>query len=727
MFGWYNHFMDTIEELLQGLNRAQLDAVRSTEGHIRVIAGAGSGKTRALTRRYAYLVEGLGISPSNILCVTFTNKAANEMKSRVRKITGSDEPISLVCTYHGFCVKVLREDINKLYYPRGFTIIDEQDQRTLLREIYTELEITSRVVTFSDCLDYIGGRKDKPSYIEHMLSFDELDKKISGCRDLMEKIFLCYLRKQKKNYAVDFDDLINFTLYIFLNHREILVKWQDRLHYIQVDEFQDSDTKQYTLVKLLSQGKGNLFVVGDPDQTIYEWRGARPEFIVDFDKNFPDVRTIIMDRNYRSTPQILDVGNSIIRNNKLRVDKDMHTKNPEGPLVTHFHGKNETEETAFIVSTIKKLVKNGTDLHDISIMYRANFLSRAIEQALIKENIDYVVYSGIKFFERQEIKTIIAYLKMLVSGDDISFLRTVNFPRRGIGRKKIEFIRQKALEEDCSMYDALKANWRDPVMSGGAGFEYIKLVENARKTMGEKDVSELTRELLEKSGFMEFYRRDGDNNRLDNIAEFMTALIDYEQSRGEDVELAEYLQDLSLYTDADMGEDSNRVRLMTIHVAKGLEFPYVFIYGMSEDILPNARSLQERKQKALEEERRLAYVAVTRAKDELYLTESEGSLHGGAFKYPSRFLLEIKENMVVREGKIDPELLDVTRKRMSGGPSSVNDDVFTVGDKVIHPVWSEGTILKVDGDKGEYTVEFSDTGSIRNIRMKYKLMVRKFN
>jgi len=719
--------MDTIEELLQGLNRAQLDAVRSTEGHIRVIAGAGSGKTRALTRRYAYLVEGLGISPSNILCVTFTNKAANEMKSRVRKITGSDEPISLVCTYHGFCVKVLREDINKLYYPRGFTIIDEQDQRTLLREIYTELEITSRVVTFSDCLDYIGGRKDKPSYIEHMLSFDELDKKISGCRDLMEKIFLCYLRKQKKNYAVDFDDLINFTLYIFLNHREILVKWQDRLHYIQVDEFQDSDTKQYTLVKLLSQGKGNLFVVGDPDQTIYEWRGARPEFIVDFDKNFPDVRTIIMDRNYRSTPQILDVGNSIIRNNKLRVDKDMHTENPEGPLVTHFHGKNETEETAFIVSTIKKLVKNGTDLHDISIMYRANFLSRAIEQALIKENIDYVVYSGIKFFERQEIKTIIAYLKMLVSGDDISFLRTVNFPRRGIGRKKIEFIRQKALEEDCSMYDALKANWRDPVMSGGAGFEYIKLVENARKTMGEKDVSELTRELLEKSGFMEFYRRDGDNNRLDNIAEFMTALIDYEQSRGEDVELAEYLQDLSLYTDADMGEDSNRVRLMTIHVAKGLEFPYVFIYGMSEDILPNARSLQERKQKALEEERRLAYVAVTRAKDELYLTESEGSLHGGAFKYPSRFLLEIKENMVVREGKIDPELLDVTRKRMSGGPSSVNDDVFTVGDKVIHPVWSEGTILKVDGDKGEYTVEFSDTGSIRNIRMKYKLMVRKFN
>lgn len=719
--------MDTIEELLQGLNSAQLEAVRSTEGHIRVIAGAGSGKTRALTRRYAYLVEGLGISPSNILCVTFTNKAANEMKSRVRKITGSDEPISLVCTYHGFCVKVLREDINKLYYPRGFTIIDEQDQRTLLREIYTELEITSRVVTFSDCLDYIGGRKDKPSYIEHMLSFDELDKKISGCRDLMEKIFLCYLRKQKKNYAVDFDDLINFTLYIFLNHREILVKWQDRLHYIQVDEFQDSDTKQYTLVKLLSQGKGNLFVVGDPDQTIYEWRGARPEFIVDFDKNFPDVRTIIMDRNYRSTPQILDVGNSIIRNNKLRVDKDMHTKNPEGPLVTHFHGKNETEETAFIVSTIKKLVKNGTDLHDISIMYRANFLSRAIEQALIKENIDYVVYSGIKFFERQEIKTIIAYLKMLVSGDDISFLRTVNFPRRGIGRKKIEFIRQKALEEDCSMYDALKANWRDPVMSGGAGFEYIKLVENARKTMGEKDVSELTRELLEKSGFMEFYRRDGDNNRLDNIAEFMTALIDYEQSRGEDVELAEYLQDLSLYTDADMGEDSNRVRLMTIHVAKGLEFPYVFIYGMSEDILPNARSLQERKQKALEEERRLAYVAVTRAKDELYLTESEGSLHGGAFKYPSRFLLEIKENMVVREGKIDPELLDVTRKRMSGGPSSVNDDVFTVGDKVIHPVWSEGTILKVDGDKGEYTVEFSDTGSIRNIRMKYKLMVRKFN
>ncbi len=717
--------MGIIDELLKGLNEAQREAVVTTEGYVRVIAGAGSGKTRALTRRFAYLVEGLGISPSNILCVTFTNKAANEMKSRVTKLIGNDEPVSLVCTYHGFCVKVLREDINKLYYPKGFTIIDEQDQRTLLREIFDDLEITSRVVTFSDCIDYIGGRKDKPAYIEHMLSFEALEEKISGCRDLMEKIFYSYLRKQKKNYAVDFDDIINFTLYIFLNHRDVLAKWQDKLHYIQVDEFQDSDTKQYTLMKLVSNGRGNLFVVGDPDQTIYEWRGAKPEFLVDFHKNFPDVRTIIMDQNYRSTPQILNVSNSIIKYNKMRVDKDMKTFNETGPVVTHFHGKNEEEETCFIVRTIKRLVEKNVSLHDIGIMYRANFLSRAIEQAFIKENIDYVVFSGVKFFERQEIKNIIAYLKMLVGADDISFVRTVNFPRRGIGRKKIDFLRQRAEAEECSMYEALKNSWRDPAMSGGACLDYIKLIETAKKDLEEKDISELTRDLLNKSGFMEFYRRDGDNNRLDNIAEFMTALIDYEQTSGEDVELSEYLQELSLYTDADIGDDSNRVRLMTIHVAKGLEFPYVFIYGMSEDILPNARSLQERKMKALEEERRLAYVAVTRAKKELYLTESEGALHGGAFKYPSRFLLEIEENMVVREGKLDPDLFEVTKKRMENGPSSVNDEIFAVGDEVIHPIWNDGVILNVDIEKSEYAVEFKETGVIRNIRMKYKLMVRK--
>ena len=718
--------MGIIEKLLDGLNEAQREAVQSTEGYIRVIAGAGSGKTRALTRRFAYLVEGLGISPSNILCVTFTNKAANEMKARVTKLIGNEEPVSLVCTYHGFCVKVLREDINKLYYPKGFTIIDEQDQRTLLREIYDDLGITSKVVTFSDCLDYIATRKDKPAYIDNMLSFEALDEKISKCRDMMEKIFYSYLRKQKKNYAVDFDDLINFALYIFLNHRDILAKWQDKLHYIQVDEFQDSDTKQYTLMKLISNGHGNLFVVGDPDQTIYEWRGAKPEFIVDFHKNFPDVRTIIMDQNYRSTPQILDVGNSIIRHNKLRVDKDMKTKNSGGPVVIHFHGKNEEEETGYIVQSIKKLVEKGAKLHEIGILYRANFLSRAIEQSFIKVNLDYVVYSGVKFFEREEIKNIIAYLKMLVGGDDISFVRTVNFPRRGIGRKKIDFLRMRAEEEECSMYDALKNNFKDPALSGGACYEYIRLIESTRNNIGKKDISELTRDLLNESGFMEFYRRDGDNNRLDNIAEFMTALIDYEQTAGETVELSQYLQELSLYTDADIGDDSDRVRLMTIHVAKGLEFPYVFIYGMSEDILPNARSLQERRMKALEEERRLAYVAVTRAMKELHLTESEGALHGGAFKYPSRFLLEIEENMVVREGKLDPDLLEVTRRRMSGGPSSDDDDTFAAGDRVIHPVWNEGVVLDVNREKGEYAVEFKDSGIVRHIRMKYKLMVRKF-
>ncbi|MCK5757899.1 MAG: UvrD-helicase domain-containing protein [Clostridiales bacterium] len=717
--------MEVLDKLLGGLNKAQLEAVKATEGYIRVIAGAGSGKTRALTRRYAWLVEGLGISPSNILCVTFTNKAANEMRNRVKNLIGADEPISLVCTYHGFCVKVLREDINKLYYPKGFSIIDEQDERILLREIYEEIEITSKTVTFSTCIDYIAARKDNPYYIKHMESFEMLDDKINKSRDLLEKIFYSYLKKQKKNYAVDFDDLLNFTLYIFINHKDILIKWQNKLHYIQVDEFQDSDPKQYMIISMISKGHGNLFVVGDPDQTIYEWRGANPEYIIDFHKNFPDVKTIIMNRNYRSTPEILNVSNSIIKNNKMRIEKDMYTKNAKGPLVTHFHGVTEEEETKWIIQKIKKLVESGAKLHDFAVLYRANFLSRAVEQALIKESLDYVVFSGVKFFDRQEIKTIIAYLKMITNGDDISFLRTVNFPRRGVGRKKISFLKLKAEENDCSLYDALKDNSRDSVMLGSACGNYIKLIEKMKHMRKAKSISELARDLLNESGFMEFYRLDGDNNRLDNIAEFMTSMITYEQTAGEDVELYEYLQELSLYTDADIGMEKDRIKLMTIHVAKGLEFPYVFLYGLTEDILPNARAMQERKLKALEEERRLAYVAVTRAKNELFLTESEGTGHGGSYKYPSRFLLEIKENMIVREGKLDPELLEKTKRRANARIQIAKSGYFTAGDEVIHPVWNEGTIIKIDTDKGEYIVKFKEPDVIRHIRMKYRLMVKK--
>ena len=485
------------------------------------------------------------------------------------------------------------------------------------------------------------------------------------------------------------------------------------------------NTEQYMLISMLSKGHGNLFVVGDPDQTIYEWRGAKPEFLVDFHKKFTDVKTIIMDRNYRSTPQILNVGNSIIKNNKMRIEKDMFTKNPGGPVVTHFHGLSEEEETKWIIQKIKKLVFSGASLHDFSVLYRANFLSRSIEQALIKESIDYVVYSGVKFFDRQEIKTIIAYLKMLTGGDDISFLRTVNFPRRGVGRKKITFLKQAAEEAEILLYEALKLNSRDPVMLGSACGEYIKLIE---KMKGQKDnicISELTRNLLNESGYMEFYRRDGDNTRLDNIAEFMTSLISYEQTAGEDIELYEYLQELSLYTDADVGEARNRVKLMTIHVAKGLEFPYVFLIGMSEDILPNARAMQERKLKALEEERRLAYVAVTRAEKELFLTESEGTGHGGSFKYPSRFLLEIKEEMIVREGKLDPELLEKTRTRVKTGMRIAGSGYFTAGDTIIHPVWDEGTVVKVNPNKGEYVIKFEEPDVVRHIRMKYRLMLKK--
>ncbi len=713
--------MDICEKLLENLNERQAEAVRATEGYVRVVAGAGSGKTRTLTRRYAYLVEALGISPANLLCVTFTNKAANEMRNRVRDLISSEDPISLICTFHGFCVKVLREDINKLKYPKGFMIIDNHDQKDILREIYDELEIDSRTLTFSKCLDAIAAKKDDGNYIKLMLSSEKLK---DTSKDLLSRIFIRYLAKQKKNYALDFDDLINFALDILDNYGGVLEKWRDRLHYIQVDEFQDCDSKQFRLVSLLSGGKGNLFVVGDPDQTIYEWRGAKPDLIVDFENLFPGAQTIILDRNYRSTPQIIRAGNDIIRNNSNRVEKEMYTQNPDGPKAVHFHGADENEETGWLVAKIRQIADEGGSYDQIGILYRANHLSRAIEQALINEKIEYTVYSGTGFFERKEIKDITAYLRMVVYGDDLSLVRTVNFPPRGFGRKKFEFLRERADEKNAGLYETLVDLAGHPVFKASRVGDYIELIEKIRKTHMKKSISETAAEILGGSGFLKYHRRDGDANRLDNIAEFMTSMINYEKNAGEPVGLEEFLQDISLYTDLDTASASDSVKMMTIHVAKGLEFEYVFLCGMTEGIFPNARALRERRKKALEEERRLAYVALTRAKKRLFITESEGVLHNGAGKYPSRFLLEILEDNLAREGEIDSKLLEKAKSGIAASDLKMNEGLEK-DDIVLHPVWGEGKVIETDYSKGVYSISFESLNSVREIRMEYKYIVKK--
>lgn len=447
--------MNSIEKLEENLNDKQLETVLSTEGFVRVIAGAGSGKTKALTSRYAYIVEALGISPSNILCVTFTNKAAQEMRKRVNKLIGGTADVSLITTYHGFCVRVLREDINKLQYPKGFIIMDVEDQKTVLREVFNELGFNSKMFTFKEVLKGIRLKKNGLEYIKYIL-----DSEKTNATSEFEKIFNKYLGKQQRNYALDFDDLINFTIYIFNNHVDVINKWQKKIHYIQIDETQDSSAKQFGLMTLLSQYHNNLFVVGDPDQTIYEWRGAIPEILVNFDKSFPDSKTIIMNQNYRSTPNILSLGNIVIKQNKLRVDKDLFTQNEQGVDVVHFHAKNESEEGLWVAKEIKRIIdEEKGNYSDFAILYRAHHISRSIEQSLIKENIPYTIFGGIRFFERREIKDTLSYLRVIEYGDDFSFLRIINSPRRGLGRKFIEIVSNLAIKEDSSLLQAFEKTY----------------------------------------------------------------------------------------------------------------------------------------------------------------------------------------------------------------------------------------------------------------------------
>tara|TARA_R110002124_G_scaffold265040_2_gene431749 strand:+ start:2573 stop:5125 length:2553 start_codon:yes stop_codon:yes gene_type:complete len=708
-----------VEKLKENLNEQQLEAVTETEGFVRVIAGAGSGKTKALTQRYAYIVEALGINSSNILCVTFTNKAAQEMRKRVKRLVGENSDLSYITTYHGFCVRVLREDINKIQYPKNFIIMDVEDQKTVLRQVYNELGLTSKVFTFKQVLRYISKQKKDQGYLEYIL-----ESKKQETDNEIEKVFFRYLEKQQRNFALDFDDLINFTLYIYRKHNDVLEKWQKRLHYIQVDEMQDSSEKQFALVSQLSNHHKNFFVVGDPDQTIYEWRGARPEFLVDFDKLFNDSKTIIMNQNYRSTPNILSLGNHIIKNNKIRVDKDMFTQNPEGVEVVHFHGKNDFDEGLWVANEIKRLIADENCKHsDFAILYRANHISRSIEQSLIRENIPYSVFGGIRFFERKEIKDVLAYLRLIEFGDDFSFLRVVNTPSRGLGKKFIENVAKIAEKENISLYSALQQNISQKDLSRKGAVEFIELIEKYKKSKADLIISDLVKELMDESGLSAYYRTDGDTDRLDNIKELQNSIILLETQDEEPINLTEYLQEIALYTDMDIEDDRNdRVKLMTIHTSKGLEFPYVFLCGFTEGVLPSAMSIKERRAKALEEERRLTYVAITRAEKAFYMTESEGfNFSTGLNKYPSRFLFEISDNYFVRKGELSQEIINEAKEQLKLDTTrKLIQKKFDVGDIVNHLIWKQGKVIEVNEEKGEYKIEFTETGKTKPITFEFR-------
>lgn len=711
-----------VENLLEGLNERQKEAVVTTEGYVCVIAGAGSGKTKTLAHRYAYLVNEVGVSPSNILCVTFTNKAAYEMKNRVRKLVDMGNVNDFICTYHGFCVKVLREDIHKIGYPASYVIMDKEDQKNILREIYEELGIKQTVLTFKQELDYIRKKKTSSSYIEDYIDVNStrLDAQ-SQIIDAQEECFVRYVQKQRKAFMLDFDDLILFTVYIFRNHKDIIQKWQHRLDYIMVDETQDNSTTQWALVNMLQEEHKNLFVVGDPDQCIYEWRGAKPGTLVQFDNIYSPCQTIILDQNYRSTPNILDVANSVITNNQNRIAKDLFTSKQKMSNVTHFHGMSEVEEGDYIAQIIIKHIKSGGHASDIAILFRASHVSRFIEQALMRHKLPYVVYGGIRFFERQEIKDILAYLRMVDTGDDLSFRRVINQPRRKLGKVFMAALNRIAEQEKVTLYEALKMHIELSDLNKSGAVEFIQLIESARKAVNDLTISDAVQYVLDKSGLMEFYRTDGDEDRLNNIRELMASIQLYEKSNEneENLSLTRYLQDVALFTNLDYKEEKDSVKIMTIHQAKGLEFPVVFVAGMNEGTFPSLRTIRERKRNGLEEERRLAYVAYTRAENELYLTESEGfNFETFGEKYPSRFIFEIKGNLLVREGNLTKEMentaqsfIQESEKQMDSVETAEN---IMIGTRVRHRLFGRGKVVQIDKEKRTIEILLDDSNDVKH-------------
>ena len=602
-----------MENILQGLNASQLEAVTSTEGFIRVIAGAGSGKTRALARRFAYLVNEIGILPGNILCVTFTNKSANEMRQRIHNLTG-DNDTGYISTFHSFCVSVLQEDSHALQYPKSFLVLDNSDIDSMLKIIYEERGLTLRNMTFSKARDMIEIRKliKEPKYYLDMLnmSLDTLRQKYLTATEPSDIIFYGYLYQEKKCFGLDYNDLIKFTLYIFEQNEAVKIKWQQRLEYIMIDEFQDIDELQYKLMSVLCGYHKNLFIVGDPDQTIYTWRGANVRYLLDFDKIFPSVKTIMMMQNYRSTPQIVSVVNDLIDKNKFRIKKNLMPTIADGRKVICHHADTSEREAMWIAEQIQALHGEGTSYREITVLYRAHYITRIVEEVFLREKIPYAIYSGVQFFNRMEIKDALAYLRLIAYKDDLAFLRVVNVPKRNLGERRIKFLQEYAVKHQCSLYIALETNLDNEIFKGTKAAQFVALIENFAANYAERQISELLAAILNESGYEKMLRTEGSQERLDNLAELKQSVYEYETSCGEESTLEHYLSHVALFTNNDAADNSDKVKLMTVHSAKGLEFPYVFLCAMNEGVFPSKKTDTIQK---MEEERRLAFVAMTRA------------------------------------------------------------------------------------------------------------------
>ena len=716
--------------ILEGLNDKQKEAVLHKNGPLLVLAGAGSGKTRVLTTSIANLIKNEGVDPRNILAITFTNKAANEMKDRIASLLGMDVGHLWIGTFHSICARILRMNIEKIGYSSNFTIYDTNDQRTLIKEIINDLgykdEISPR-----DAQNIISSLKNKSISPNEFLKIDSFYRN----HNEYYEIYRLYEKRKYEYNSLDFDDLIEKVLDIFKKDQQVLEYYQKKFEYVFVDEYQDTNASQYELIKYFGGYHNNVIVVGDADQSIYSFRGADISNILNFEKDFNDARVIKLEQNYRSTSNILNTANSLIINNIERKDKNLWTANDTGDEVIYKNNSVESEEGKFVVDEIKKLVNLGYAYSDIAVLYRTNAQSRPFEEILMKNLIDYKVIGGLKFYDRKEIKDLVSYLKVIVNPkDDVALKRIINEPKRGIGDKSVEQMGKIASDNNISILELIINPTYEQLLTDRLkklAYKFYNPLKEIFENALKYTITDLINEVLDKSGYLKVLESSysvEDRARIDNINEFISAASEYEENNPDDT-IYDYLENLSLISELEKTEDKdNSVTLMTMHAAKGLEFPIVFVVGMDEGLFPGKRSIDEGN---VEEERRLFYVAITRAREKLYLTSSEVRRAYGKPVYykTSRFIDEIKSNIKELENKSFSSFNSRTYERSSNEDymrektrQSVldtklkkhenSDETYQVGDKIMHSKWGEGMVVQIkeNEDGNELVVAFDKKG-----------------
>ncbi|MDQ0223152.1 DNA helicase PcrA [Streptococcus moroccensis] len=740
--------------LLQGMNDRQAEAVQTTEGPLLIMAGAGSGKTRVLTHRIAYLIDEKMVNPWNILAITFTNKAAREMRERAFQLNPATQD-SLIATFHSMCVRILRRDADHIGYNRNFTIVDPGEQRTLMKRILKTLNLDPKKWNERAILGTISNAKND-------LIDDVAYEKMAGdmYSQIVAKCYSAYQKELRQSEAVDFDDLIMLTLRLFDQNPDVLTYYQQRYQYIHVDEYQDTNHAQYQLVKLLASRFKNICVVGDADQSIYGWRGADMQNILDFEKDYPEAKVVLLEENYRSTKTILQAANDVIQNNRHRREKKLWTQNPDGESIVYYRATDEQDESVYVARTIDDLIQeHNYRYRDFAVLYRTNAQSRTIEEALLKSNIPYTMVGGTKFYSRKEIRDVIAYLNIIANpADNLSFERIINEPKRGVGPGTLEKLRSFAAQEGSSLLDASQNILLSPIKGKAAGavFELANLIDYLRVSLDSLTVTEVVEKVLDNTGYsaaLASQRTPESENRLENIQEFLSVTKNFdEKNQSEPSEeesgldrLSRFLNDLALIADTDDGEaESDEITLMTLHAAKGLEFPVVFVIGMEEDVFPLSRAKEDEDE--LEEERRLAYVGITRAEQRLYLTNANSRLLYGRTNYnrPTRFLSEISSDLLDYQGYARPANTSFKASYVNGAAPSFGQGMslaqalqsrkaqaapqtsrsqsssatakpviaWEIGDTAHHKKWGDGVVLEVSGSGSaqELKINFPDIG-----------------